>query len=406
MQWRLIIKNKKILVIGAGSYQTDAIQRAKDLGYIVLASDGCPNAPGLAIATEGRVIDVTDVAANLAWAKEAKIDGVISYASDIALATVLAIREALDLPGLNKGPLEVSLDKSQQRVLFAEKGLSQPKFSVVTCADELDDAAQKLGFPLVLKPVDNSGSRGISMVVDYQELRVAFEGAYEHSQKGQVILEEFVKGTELTVEGISIDGKHHILAISDKYKPEGAYRVATQLAYPAAISEKTRQEVIELMTQAYNAAEVDNTPTHSEVIITLEGRPKIIEVGCRGGGFYVFTRVVQAVSNYDIVGNWTRLCLGDPLEPIVRENKGAVLRFFVAHPGKLLTISGFEEAMTLPGVSGGLFVKPGEIVPELKTDGSRTGWIIVTGETREACITVADRAFELVRFESEVASSD
>ena len=389
------------MVIGAGSSQIDAIQRAKSLGYVVLASDGSKDAPGLLVADEGRLIDVNNVEANLAWAIEAKVDGVISYASDIALNTVLEIREALDLPGLSKRPLEVSLDKAQQRVLFAEKGLSQPEFDLVTSVSELDSAAKKLRFPLVLKPTDNSGSRGVSVVFSYEGLMEAFKIAKKYSKKGKVIVEEFVEGTELTIEGISIDGVHHILAISDKYKPNGCSRVATQLAYPAAISEELRLKVIELMTCAYNAAGIDNTPTHSEVIITLEGIPKIVEIGCRGGGFYVFTRVVQAVSDYDIVGNWTRLCLGDYLDPIVSKSRGVVLRFFVAPPGKLIKITGFEEAMKLPGISGGLFVKSGEFVPELKTDGSRTGWIIVTGVDRETCISVADQAFGLVHFEVE-----
>ena len=110
--------NKKLLVIGAGLAQFDAIRKAADMGYYVLASDGSPDAPGLKIASEARVIDVKDIKGNLQWARDAKIDGVVSYASDITLPAVLSVREALGLPGLGRIHMETSLDKSRQRKIF------------------------------------------------------------------------------------------------------------------------------------------------------------------------------------------------------------------------------------------------------------------------------------------------
>lgn len=111
---------KRILVIGAGVAQKDAIVRTKKLGYEVCASDGSPHALGLKEANLSKIIDVKDVASNLAWAKKLRVEGVISYASDIALPTVLSIRETLGLPGLGRNPMEISLDKGRQRTLFQQ----------------------------------------------------------------------------------------------------------------------------------------------------------------------------------------------------------------------------------------------------------------------------------------------
>ncbi|MGK5093309.1 ATP-grasp domain-containing protein [Deltaproteobacteria bacterium TL4] len=391
---------KKVLVIGAGLAQVDAIVRAKELGYFVLASDGSPHAPGLPIAHESCVLDVKDVAGNLAWAEESKVDGVISYASDITLPTVLEIRERLKLPGLSRHPMEVSLDKSLQRTIFEQAGLAQPKFKIIQHPEELHTAAQSLNWPIVIKPVDNSGSRGVAVVKNKNELESLYQTAYRQSKKGLVLIEEFMEGTELTVEGFSVKGQHHILAISDKFKPEGPYRVATQLAFPANISSEMKQAVKDLMTQAYQAMGVDNAPTHSEVIMTQDG-PKIVETACRGGGFYLFTRVVPSASGYDLMANWTRLCLGDPVEPVTCYERGVVLRFFVASPGRLKKVSGMDEALKLPDVEGGLFIKPGEIVPELQTDGSRTGWLISHGADRQVSVNLADQVFQMVHFEVE-----
>lgn len=391
--------NKKILVIGAGIAQADAIKKAKELGYYVLASDISPDAAGLKIAHESRIIDVKDIKSNIKWAEHTKINGVISYASDVTLPTVLAVREALGLSGLGRMPMEISLDKSRQRELFKQAGLPQPDFEIVRDEHNLKAAARKVGFPLVIKPVDNSGSRGVALVERVEQLSSAYLTAMENSKKKAVIVEEFMDGTELTVEGFSVHGAHHILAISDKFKPEGSYRVATRLAYPAAISPAQEQKIIDLMHAAYDVAQVDNTPTHSEVILTSKG-PKIVEIGCRGGGFYVFTRVVEAVSGYDIVGNWTRLCAGDPVEDVRSIKRGVVLGFYAAAPGRLVSVTGLEEARAVEGVETDLFLKPGDIVPELKTDGSRTGWIIIRACNREEAVKRAEQINRMVRFET------
>jgi biotin carboxylase len=392
--------SKSILVIGAGLAQVDAIEKAKELGYTVLVSDGSPHAPGLKIAHESKIIDVKDIELNLKWAKEANISGVISYASDIALHTVLAIRETLDLPGLNRKALGISLDKAQQRELFQKVGIDQPKFTIIKSREDLQYGIAQINYPCIIKPVDNSGSRGVSFICDESEIEKAYQSAISSSPTGVIILEEFMDGVELTIEGFSVNGEHHILAISDKYKPQGTFCVATQLAYPAAISKKNKEKITNQMIQAYEAAGIDDTPTHSEVILTKDG-PKIVEISCRGGGFYVFSKVVQSVSGYDIVKNWTNLCVGEKVElPSVQE-QGTVLRFFAAEAGKLQKVEGFRDAMSLQGVEGGLFIQPGEVIPELKTDGSRTGWMITRGRDRDSAVQLADQVSKKVVFFTE-----
>jgi biotin carboxylase len=392
--------NKKILVIGAGVAQVAAIVRAREIGYHVFASDVSPEAIGLKAAHEGRVIDVKDIEGNLDWAREIKISGVLSYASDVSLPTVLAIRQDLGLPGLSRVPMEVSLNKAEQRNRYQKVSVPQPVFEIVDNLEDFEIAAKGFSYPIVVKPADNSGSRGVSVVYEEKVLPDSYFAAIKNSLMGKVIIEEFMEGTELTVEGFSVNGEHHILAISDKYKPKGSFRVATQLAYPAAITSDQEKEVITLIKKALDAAEVDNTPTHSEVIMTKYG-PKLVEIGCRGGGFYVFTRVVEAASGYDIVGNWTRLCAGDPVVEPKPIKRGVVLRFYAAAPGKLISVRGIEEAKAMKGVDTDLFLKPGDIVSDLKTDGSRTGWMIVRSANRDQAVAKADLVSKMVEFHTE-----
>ena len=393
-------KPKKILVIGAGLAQADAICKAKRLGYYVMASDGAADAVGLKYANESKIIDVRDVGANLEWAREKKVDGVISYASDVTLPTVAAIREVMGLPGLDRVPMEISLDKSRQREVLGKAGLPQPEFRVAINWNGCCHAAGEIELPLVVKPADNSGSRGVFVVRHKDELHQAFQAAFFHSKLGKVVVEEFIDGVELTVEGLSINRKHRILAISDKIKPAGDYCVATQLAYPADISAEMEQQVSSIMQKAYDQLGIDNSPTHSEVIIGSHG-PKIIEIGCRGGGFYVFTRAVEAASGYPIVENWTRMCTGDAADEVETQRRGVVLRFLAAQPGTLVDCKGIEEANDIDGVDCGLFVNKGDIIPRLVNDGSRTGWMLAVASDRAKALAKADRVSSLIRFNVE-----
>jgi len=374
-----------------------AIARAREIGYEVYASDGSKEAPGLRLANASQVIDVKDVEGNLAWAKKLGINGVLSYASDISLPTVLAVRQALGLPGLSRIPMEISLNKQRQREIFKKAGLAQPEFQVVGSAQEARDLSAMLGYPVIIKPVDNSGSRGVTLIEGEDVIVQAYEAAQNFSMSGFAIMEKFELGLELTVEGFSVGGKHHILAISDKYKPPETPCVAIQLAYPGAISPRQEQEVQDLICSAYDAAGVDNTPTHSEVVLTEAG-PKLIEIGCRGGGFYVFSRIVKAASGYDIVANWTKLCAGDPVEDIIPKKNGVVLRFIIARPGRLKRISGMDEVRKMDGVEVGSFFRQGDHVPEFSNDASRSGWMITTGRDREEAIEKADLVSRKIKF--------
>jgi len=128
-----------------------------------------------------------------------------------------------------------------------------------------------VGIPAILKPVDNSGSRGVGVLEKKVTFRIYLKRQWGFSETKEVIIEEIIDGVECTVEGITIDGKHHILAISDKYKPDGYFRVATELCYPARLDEKVIKEIKYLIQKAYTCMEIDYAPTHSEVIVSKMG---------------------------------------------------------------------------------------------------------------------------------------
>lgn len=388
------------MIIGAGEFQLKGIEKALELGLDVIATDGNPNAPGLRLATRAEILDVRDIEGHVILAKSINLNAVLSIATDASLRTVVAVAKEKGLRSTSPDAIEISLNKKLQRELFMKSHLPSPRFSTARNMDEAKDAIKYVGIPAIIKPVDNSGSRGVGILENEGDLQDIFEKTMSFSEVKEVIIEEIIEGVECTVEGITIDGKHHILGISDKYKPDGHFRVATELCYPARLPEGTIMEIKYLMGKAYTAMGIDYAPTHSEVIVSKNG-PVIIEVACRGGGFYVFTDVIEAVSGVDIVSVWIKTCLGKSPRFNRVLQRGVVLRFFAPSPGRLIGIKVEEKVNKIDGVTYGFFVKPGEIVPELASDGSRTGFIIARGDDSSDAIKKADFISNNIQFDIE-----
>lgn len=389
--------NKRLLVIGAGLAQYSSIVQAKLLGYEVFTTDVNPQAQGFAVADGYKVIDVKDSQQHIQWAKELRIDGVVSYASEICLDTVLAVRSAFGLPGLSAEAVKKSRDKALARVTLADKGMPQPRFEVVRTIEECIAAVGRIGIPAVLKPVDSSAARGVSVIRDLSALSLAWQKVVVSSHKKYYLLESFEEGSEITVDGFSYHGRYYSLVIADEINDQNRPNLCIELIYPAVISENIRQNIEMIAAKACLAMDVDNGPTHIEMVLTKEG-PKIIEVGCRGGGFFIFGDILTHASGYDVVANWTRYCMGDPIDDVVLFLRGAVMRFLIANSGRLERIEGISIANQLEGVRAGCFYKLGDIVPEFIDGTTRTGWVVSLGADRADAIMKVNRAIKEISF--------
>jgi len=392
------LQGKKLLVIGAGVFQVPAIKRAKELGCFVIATDGNASASGFLYADAHAIIDVKDVEGNLAIAKQYAIDGVISVVAELGVRTAADVAYALNLPGLKPEVARILTNKFLMREIFAQSKLPSPSYKKITSVEEARVASEMLGFPLVIKPVDSSGSRGVSKVDQTDDLEKAFIWAKEYSQSGDVIIESFVEGEEITVEALSYKGEHQILAISGKRHIPFPYCVSIDLTYPSAYDEETLSQVRTLMSQTFTALGVDSGPTHSELLMTRTG-PVLVEVAARGGGYGVFSDIVELVSGVDIVKESITIALG--MEPTIypKYQKAATLRFFTPGQGKIVAIDGIEQARALPGVRTlSIELKPGDEVGAIVSDGTRPGYVITYADTRQEAMQRADAVEQTIQF--------
>ena len=223
---------KTLLVIGAGKYQLPLIMKAKEMELTVIATDYDPEAIGFKYCDYSHVIDVKNKEKNLEIAQKYNIDGVVSFATEIAMPTVSYIVDELNLPGINYEIMLNATNKLRMRRVFKKSNIPSVDFFEISSLKSLFNASSNLSFPFVLKPSDGSGSRGVTIINSISEITEAYNRAIQYSFSKKCIAEKFFEGIECTIEGFSYKGEHTVLAISEKRKPQSKFSVATELLYP------------------------------------------------------------------------------------------------------------------------------------------------------------------------------
>jgi biotin carboxylase len=314
----------KLLILGAGAIQQPIIRECKSLGHIAIVADYDPAAPGLADADKKLIISTNDTEALLEAANELAIDGVITT-SDYPVRSVARIACELGLPGLSERCAEICTDKYLQRRVLGDAGLRVPHHLLITPQDTVPAS---WCFPVIVKPVDSSASRGVQRVDGADELYDAVKYAKSFSRSGCVIVEEFLKGYEFSVEVLVQHGAAHIIAITQKSTSgdEGRYFVEEQHIVPAEISQDDENAIRETVSQALIAVRMDNCASHTEVMMTAAG-PVIIEIAARLGGDFITSDLVPLATGVDMMQNLIRISLGETIDPKPRHNKFAGIHF-------------------------------------------------------------------------------
>lgn len=388
---------KTVMFIGAGPYQLPGIVKAKEMGLRVVATDYDSAAPGLKVADVPIVLDVKDAVNSIKAAKENDIDGVLSIAADVTLPTVAAIAEELSLPGISQEVVKIATDKGLMKNKFVEHGIPTSDFRVVVDLEDAAKAVSELHLPLVVKPVDNAGSRGVIRLDRSDDIATAFYYAKDSSKSGRIIIEEFVKGVECSIDAMTFENDTQVLAISEK-KKDDTYLTATDITYPPRMTTEMLEYIDAMTKRVVAAIGLDTGASHTELIIRHSLiHPindiiyiSVLETAARGGGFGTVSDIIPMVSGVDALAASIQMCLGEVPDIVPKYKKGAVLRFLTPPTGSVLRIKGLEEAKKVKNAKLGLFISPGEVIPPLKTDGDRVGYIIAGGETRDDAIATAD----------------
>jgi biotin carboxylase len=221
------------------------------------------------------------------------------------------------------------------------------------------------------------------------------------SRSGELMVEEYMEGAEVSVETLSVDGVCRVIQITDKLTTGVPYFVEMGHSQPSQHPEKIRKQISDVAVAANRAIGIQNGPSHTEIKVTKDG-PKIVELGARLGGDNITTHLVPLSTGVNMVECCIRIALGEKPCLTARCQKGSAIRYFKADCGRIVGIDGLEEARNIPGVKQVSVVHGiGETLHGIQSSGDRAGFVIAQADTPDDAIAICDKALTCVRIALE-----
>lgn len=302
---------KKIVIIGANDFQNPLILKAKEMGYETHVFAWEDGAIGEKTADFFYPISIVEKEKILEICKKINPVAVTTIASDLANITVQYLCKNLNLPCNSDHTLFVTTNKYAMRCELRNKGIKVPKFLELSTESVIsDEDINAFKYPLIVKPTDRSGSRGIFKVNNLEELKEKVKTSLNLSFEKKVIIEEFIEGDEYSCESISFDGKHHILAITKKYTTGSPNFIETGHIEPSDLPLDVETKVYESVCKVLDALGIQTGPAHTEFKIR-DKNIEIIEIGSRMGGDCIGSHLVQLSTGYDFLKMTIQTSLGE-----------------------------------------------------------------------------------------------
>ena len=334
-------------------------------------------------------------------------DGVLT-SCDYYLESVAEVASRLGLPTTTPGGVRVARTKHLARAALAEAGLPNPTFAVATSWDEARLAAERIGYPLVLKPVDLCAGMYVRLVSDAAALRQGVEAlealprnARQQPRSSCYLLEEFLDGDEVSVETASFDGYAHVLGITDKTIAGGAAFIEHGHMFPARLDRAQAEATVDLVRKALDAVGYHHGIAHTEVKLTPDG-PRIVEINARLGGNYI-PDLVRAVTGVDIRHMMVQLALGDAPSVTSHDTgvRSAAVRFLLADAaGEIGAVAGTETLTSDPNVvEWEVQARPGQVVRQPADNSDYLGRVMVVDRDGPNARELAERAAARVRIQ-------
>lgn len=310
---------KKIAIIGASELQAPLIAKAKTMGIETHVFAWSADDVGEKMADYFYPISIVEKEQILEECRRIEINGIASIASDLAMITVNYIANEMHLIG---NPLDVtyrSTNKHEMRKTFETKGDPSPKSTLVDYNTDLNKL--DLVYPVIVKPTDRSGSRGIYKLDNSNGLDETVKRAITQSFEKKALIEEFISGNEYSVEGISYRGEHNILTITEKFTTGAPHFIETGHLEPATLDPELYMRVINVVQHALDSLGIQNGASHTELKIDRNKNIYLIEIGGRMGGDFIGSNLVELSTGIDYIKAVIDIALGDKpdLRPVHKE---------------------------------------------------------------------------------------
>ena len=347
------MKKKRVMILGANNFLLPLIRKSKELGYETIVVSPVKEEPGFAYADEKVYINLTDKEAVLAAAKELKIDGITTDQAETPIRTVAYVSEKLNLPGIGSELAELFTNKYLQRKKCKEIGIDTIHFHLAQSAEDAIAFFATMNGEAIMKPVDSAGSRGVVHIKGKNDILEHFSYSKAASRTGKVIIEDFIEGKELMIDGVTVNNTYQTLVCGEYQKcmVDGVFSEYIG-KYPANVNEKQWQEANALVKQVVEGFGLQWGRTHTEVKVNEHG-VWLMETAARGGGRYISSCTVPMMTNFSSEEFLLKACTGEvndtPKVVHKQVSCGYVSMFLPV--GEVVSIEGLEEALQKPYTS-------------------------------------------------------
>lgn len=403
---------KTIMILGAAEGQLPFLNICKNKGYRTIVVSVPGDYPGFKLADKAYYCDTRDKEQILQIARDEHIDAITTDQTDVSVMSVAYVAEKLGLRGIGCDNALKFTNKYEMRKAAREAGICVPDFKKITSIEDAEAAVSEMGYPVIIKPVDSSGSRGVFKINNIEELRENYPISASKSLIGDVIMEQFIVGKEYLADGFAMDNEYHTLDVGEKeFFDVPNIFVSRMCMFSSANKLTTRQEnmVKETNDKLIRAFGLPFGITHAEYIYSPEkDAVYLVECAARGGGVFLSSDLTpmasgfntnEALIDYIVEGNVKKVC------PDELEKKVSAWVCFSFPEGKIKTISKVDETKAIPGVEKVIMssVYEGMETHPLRDDSGKYGPILVVEESKEACYSVIEKVRDTLCIDVETS---
>lgn len=332
-------------MLGGSIYQTYAIKEAVKLGYYVITCDYLPGNPGHKFAHEYHNVSTTDKEAVLALARELKVDGVVAYASDPAAPTAAYVCERLGLPTSPFRSVEILSKKHLFRKYLADNGFNVPKANSYTRFEEAEQDLKNFHLPVMVKPVDSSGSKGVNKLTDPAQLKAFFEDALSYSRDKIVLIEEFIvkNGPQISGDAFSVDGKLVFHCLGNEFYSTKVDKDFAPLGecWPTVMPQEVIDTLAEDLQRLITSLGMRSNAYNVEAIYGTDGKVYILELGARSGGSLI-PQVTALATGVDMVPYVIKAAMGEDCSDLKMAPVKGFWSNYMAHSNETGLYDGIE----------------------------------------------------------------
>lgn len=342
--------SKTVMILGANVLQLPLIQRANERGYNTVVVSPVISEPGHKIATYSEQCNVVDEEGVLELARKYNIDGIITDQTDLPVRTISYVANKMGLPGNDYNVACIFTDKFLMREKCKELGIKTLRYKMCQSLEEVVEFFELIGKDIILKPVDNQGSKGVYKISSKEDILAKYDEAIAYSRSKRVLAEEYVVGREFLVEGICLNYEYRNLCCGDTlYFDIPDVFSARRREFPSIAPADLVQKVLDTNARIAKGFGLKQGITHGEYII--DGDDVIlIEIAARGGGVFISSDLISLQTGFCTEDYLLDIALGQAtgFPEIKKQNQSCCYISFFLPEGTISGIEGIEEIKALP----------------------------------------------------------